>query len=39
MVPVKIKEEFVRIITGLDKPLESINSSDLVSKEKVLVKE
>ena len=39
MVPVKIKEEFVRIITSLDKPLESISSSDLISKEKVLVKE
>ena len=39
MVPEKIKEEFIKAILELAKPLEEINSSDLVQKENILVKE
>lgn len=39
MVPEKIKEEFINAIMELGKPLEEINSNDLVKKESVLVKE
>jgi len=39
MVPEKIKEEFIRAIIELGKPLEEINSNDLVSKKSVFEKE